>query len=313
MEKSNQPISKDSGKKPVDGKVKLIPDHAAAKARQPFIMVAVGQQGVGKSRENQVIIHKTVEGDPVRKIASRRALIFDANDEYTYLKAIHPRDIGLFAASKIIEARRIRPYKDGGQPMSTTDLSNVLAQILESYRNGLLVVEDISRYVSDTMRQDLIGSLVNVRHKNLDVIISLQGIGRITPKLWQNVRWLRMHKVQEAVARHSKKYEEKLLYLTIAENIINNKFETPVSEGGNPYIFLNIDCQSGKMYGKYTPVDFTNACIEYINSYRRITIEPLMLQRDLGSGSLKYTETQAFKLLISKYTKAYSQFSTANS
>lgn len=281
------------------------PDHAEQQARQTFILVTIGKQGVGKSYQNKITIEQTVRGNLARRIPPRRALVIDTNDEYTYLKAIHVRDVQLFSASRIIEARRIRPLKDNGQPMSISDLQRVLATVLEYYRNGLLVIEDMSRFVSDTMKQDLIGSLVNVRHKNIDVVISLQGLGRITPKLWQNLRWLRMHKITEAIAKHSTKYEEKEKYLTIAENIINKKFFM-----GDERIFLNIDCHYGKIYGRYTQRDFVEACIEYIDTNRRRELDPLLLQRNLGSGALKFNEQSAYQYLIEQYSQEFSQYSS---
>ena len=289
----------------------MLPSHAG-QTREPFIMVAVGQQGVGKTYQNEIIIKQTVNGTQVRREDGtlhinrpRRVLIMDANDEYTKIKAIHLSHIRLFSAHQKIEARRVRPYRDNGQPMNLDDMSRALATILENYRGGLLVVEDLNAYTGDNMKQDLIGALCTVRHKAVDVLISLQGLGRITPKLWQNIRWLRMHKVQEAVAKHAKKFEEKEKYLTIAENLINWHYER-----GNERFFLNIDCRSGQMFGRYSPAQFREAALSYIYANRRSEIDTLLIQRNLGSGALKYTETEAIKIALQSITKSFSQYSS---
>jgi hypothetical protein len=299
-------MSTDAVKKPI------LPSHAGGE-REPFIMVTVGQQGVGKSYQNEIIIRQTVSGTIVRnpetgmvkQVPPRRALILDNNDEYTKYKAIHLKDIRWFSAHKIIEARRVRPFRDDGQPMNLDDMSKALATIIANYRGGLLVVEDLNAFTADTMKQDLIGALCTVRHKAVDVLVSLQGLGRITPKLWQNIRWLRIHKVQESVSKHAKKFEEKEEYLTIAENIINAKYDK-----GDERMFLNVDCRSGKMFGRYTQKEFQTAALDYIYENRRKTIDSLLNRRDLNTGGLKHTETDVIKMALEKITKSYSQYSS---
>ena len=59
--------------------------------------------------------------------------------------------------------------------------------ILEKFKGGLLLIEDISKYISDSLPQDIVGNICTNRHNDLDIIIQLQSVGRITPKLLQNL------------------------------------------------------------------------------------------------------------------------------
>ena len=36
-----------------------------------------------------------------------------------------------------------------------------------------------------------------------------QSIGRVTPKIWQNLNWIRFHKNSDSVDRHQKKFQDK--------------------------------------------------------------------------------------------------------
>jgi len=114
---------------------------------------------------------------------------------------------------------------DNGTKMSLDDIAQTLFQVLQTFKNGLLLVEDINKYISDTMPNDLTGAICTNRHIGVDIILHYQSIGRITSKVWQNVNVLRLHKFTDSVKRHKHKYEDKLEYLSIAEIIINTRYE----------------------------------------------------------------------------------------
>lgn len=56
--------------------------------------------------------------------------------------------------------------------MTLDDVANTLFIILETFRNGLLLVEDINKYISDTMPNDLVGAICTNRHIGVDNIIA---------------------------------------------------------------------------------------------------------------------------------------------
>jgi hypothetical protein len=64
----------------------------------------------------------------------------DVNDEYSTYKALRIQDITLFSVHPMIEARRIRPFLDDGKKMTLDDIAQTLFVILETFRNGLLLI-----------------------------------------------------------------------------------------------------------------------------------------------------------------------------
>jgi Helicase HerA, central domain len=167
--------------------------------REPKLLVAVGKKGVGKSYTTEKMIQQYVRGNPAKGVPPRRVLILDVNDEYSNYKAIRIQDVMLFSAHPMIEARRIRPFLDDGKKMTLDDVAQTLFICLDTFRNGLLLIEDVNKYISDTMPNDLVGAICTNRHIGVDIILHYQSIGRITSKVWQNVNVIRMHKITDTV------------------------------------------------------------------------------------------------------------------
>ena len=244
-------------------------------AREPKLLVAVGKKGVGKSYTTLKMIENYVLGNPSKGVPPRRVLILDVNDEYQHIKAIRIQDVTLFSVHPLIEVRRIRPFLDDGRKMTLDDIAQTLFIVLETFRNGLLLVEDVNKYISDTMPNDLVGAICTNRHIGVDIIIHYQSIGRITSKVWQNVNILRMHKFTDTVKKHKQKYEDKYEYLSIAESIINTK-----NEQGDKHFFCYADIDEERVYGAFSKQDFENAVNNFIQQNYTNIINPLLKARD---------------------------------
>jgi hypothetical protein len=277
--------------------------------RECRIIIACGKRGVGKSVETIRMIDEYVAGNPSKGVPPRKALIFDVNDEFSSfwffdkqrsIKAIAITDIMKFSIHPKIEIRRIRPFWDDGRKMTINDMAEVLGIILENYRNGLLLVEDINKYLSDAMPSDLIGSLATSRHIGLDIISHFQNIGRAgNPKLLGNLNMIRLHKTNDTVERHKNKFEEKTELLQIAEYIINNRYFS-----GDTRYFVYVDVENMKIRGKFTKEEVENAIHQYITErYSRI-ISPMLQLRD-RKGKKTYTEESALTEANRKLLKTY--------
>lgn len=285
--------------------------------REPTFIAAVGAPGNGKTRENIQMIKKVLMGVPEKNVMPQKVLVVDANDELgdknkdvieagIRIKSIHVSQISSFSASKYIEACRIRPFNDKGQAMSLNEIADVLNEVMYKYKNGLLIAEDFKSYAGDAMKQDLVSRLCTRRHSGTDTVVSLQGIGMILPKMWSNLKWLRLHKINESMSRHQNKFPEKIDYLSIAENIVNKKY----TQGGlNEYFFVMIDLMRGFIYGKYTQEEFNIAASEYIGENWSNTAGKYMNKRNL-KGKKIYTEETAMKACLNNFAWHYSQFST---
>jgi ribosomal protein L30/L7E len=277
--------------------------------RECRIIIACGKRGVGKSVETIRMLDEYVAGNPAKGIPPRKALIFDVNDEFSSfwffgqqrkIPAIAIKDIMKFSIHPKVEIRRIRPFWDDGKKMTINDMSEVLGIILDNYRNGLLLVEDINKYLSDAMPSDLIGSLATSRHIGLDIISHFQNIGRAgNPKLLGNLNMIRLHKTNDTVERHKNKFEEKTELLQIAEYIINNRYNN-----GDTRYFVYVDIDNMKIRGKFSREEVEEAIHNYITErYKRI-VAPLLQLRD-RKGKRIHTEESALHSANEKLLKDY--------
>jgi hypothetical protein len=267
--------------------------------REAQLGVAVGKKGVGKSFTTNKMIESYVRGNIASGILPRRALILDVNDEYEHIKSIAMKDLVRFSVHPMVEARRIRPFHPDGKKMTLDDIARTLFLILETYRGGLLLIEDINKYISDNLPSDVIGAICTNRHTDTDIIMHFQSIGRISPKIWQNMNWIRFHKNLDSVARHSKKFEDKFELLRIVELLTNNEYNN-----GNKRFFIYCNMDEMEIMGKCDPKKLDFAIRQYIEeNYRRI-ISP-MLQIKGANGKSKYTSDTATKFEIERITKLY--------
>mgnify|MGYP003110271296 FL=1 len=241
--------------------------------REPKLGVAVGKKGIGKSYTTEQVMAQYVQGNQSAK--PRRVLILDVNDEYEAVKAIAIKDIALFSLHPKIEARRIRPYNEDGSKMGLRDIADVLFICLENYRGGLLLIEDINKYVSDHLPNDVVGAICTNRHSDLDIVMHFQSIGRVTPKIWQNLNWLRFHKNSDSVDRHQKKFQDKYDFLKIAEIMINQQYFD-----GDKYFHLYVDLDEEVILGKYTPKMMKDAIDEFVSENYNRLVKPKLNRRD---------------------------------
>lgn len=280
--------------------------------RECRIIIACGKRGVGKTVETVKMIDEYVSGNPSKGIPPRKALIFDVNDEFSSfwyfgqqrsIKAIAIKDILKFSVHPKVEVRRIRPFWDDGKKLTINDMGEVLGIILDNYRNGLLLVEDINKYLSDSMPSDLIGSLATSRHIGLDIVSHFQNIGRAgNPKLLGNLNMIRLHKTNDTVERHKNKFEEKTELLQIAENLVSKKY----FEGDIRY-FVFVDIENMKVRGKIIKSEAEDAIHQYITErYSRI-ISPMLQLRD-KKGKKTYNEETALSAANAQLLKVYFSF-----
>jgi hypothetical protein len=125
------------------------------------------------------------------------------------------------------------------------------------------------------MPNDLVGAICTNRHIGVDIILHYQSIGRITSKVWQNVNVIRLHKFTDTVKKHKHKFEDKFEYLSIAEAMINHKYEE-----GNKHFFLFADIDNDKIYGSFTDEDMDFAVNSFLQQNYNNLINPILNSRD---------------------------------
>ena len=265
--------------------------------REALLGVAVGKKGIGKTYTTLQIISQYIKGSSTVK--PRRALILDVNDEFGNIKAIRLSDVALFTYHPKIECRRIRPYNEDGSKMTLDQVADTLWEVLNVYKGGLLLVEDVNRYVGDYLPNDLVGALCTNRHSSLDIILHFQSIGRVGTKIWQNINWLRFHKNTDSVDRHQKKFQDKYEAFKIIEILVNKQYFN-----GNKYFYLTFDTDSEKILGTYSNKMISEAIDEYLAINYRTKVKPILNQID-SKGKKKYTSETATKLVKGELIKMY--------
>lgn len=243
--------------------------------REPLLLAAVGKKGVGKSYQTMKLMLQYVYGNPQTGVPPRRVLIMDTNDEYPEIKALSLEDVSLFSIHPTAEIRRIRPLFPNGQRMGFDEWVQALFYVLQRYYNGFLLIEDINKFIGDYLPNDLVGAICTNRHTGVDIMMHYQAIGRLTPKIWQNLNILRFHKNSESVDRHEKKFPEKYEFLKIAEIMVEREYMS-----GNIRFFLNVDLDKEKIRGNFSKELFIDAMNDYISQHQVALLKPLLAQID---------------------------------
>ena len=169
--------------------------------REPILMCATGKKGVGKTYTTMNLIKSYIKGNKKTGKKARKVLIYDINMEYTDFKAISVKDIPNFTRQSKIEVRRVLPILDNGKMATLSDMLVILNQIIENFRGGMLILEDINRYLIASKTTDVIGLLATNRHRDLDIICHFQSLSALDPRMWQNTTFVRFHYQSDDVKR----------------------------------------------------------------------------------------------------------------
>ncbi len=271
-------------------------------SREALLGCAIGRKGVGKTFQTIQIMDKCVLGRP--GVPPRKVLIFDVNNEFQHVKALDIKDVKKFSAHPKIEQRRVTIWKNENgvsKKMSLNEMAETLFFILENYSGGLLLIEDMTKYVSDSMPSDLIGSICTQRHTECDIIIHFQTIGKIGhPKIFGNLNWLRFHKIDDTVDRHESKFGGDVTNLKIIECLVNDKYMS-----GDQRFFAYLDKDSGKIRGNFTSVDFQKAVDTYLSKDPSV-IKKELNRMNLDTGGKLYSDAKSVIDEIRK--QCYSQY-----
>lgn len=239
--------------------------------REAGMMLCTGIQGVGKTYQNMHIIKEYVKDKFYNKVKGRKCLIMDTNGEYTVEqfkkndidnfdpKRIALKDVIEWSKANIAECRRI-----DAKNLGIKEKQDVMEYLMHHYRDGMLVLEDINTYIlSVTFMAEIVGGLVNLRHRGVDVVISYQSLRPVEPRIWQNARWIRMHYQADNVNDIRGKVANPTM-IKIAQNIINNRYFAD-----DKRFFVYIHNFGNKIEGKFTKEEFMEACKQYLNSNKK--------------------------------------------
>jgi hypothetical protein len=284
-----------------------------ASTREPMLYVACGRKGIGKTQATLKMIRQYIKGNSSVGLDPRKVIIIDVNNEFGEFKsmACDPINIKKFVLQKTIECRRIVPYNTNGKKKTLDEVASDLAIVLDNFTNGLVLVEDISKFVSDSIGGDLIGSLCTQRHVDCDVVMHFQMIGKAGhPKIKGNTNIVRLHKTDDTVSKHKNKFLEATGILQIAELIVNKRYFKGKSMLENAksdeerfkinkefvwfWVYVNYD--TNKITGRFTREEFEVALEDYMTANENEVLGLLLKKKDTTTGRCLYDWTEAFKI-----------------
>jgi len=267
--------------------------------REPQLGVAVGKRGIGKTYTTISIMRDYITGYG-GKSRPRRVLIMDVNDEFEKVKAIRLEDVAKFSMHPKIEARRVRPFNDDGTKMTLRDVCDALYLILEEFKGGLLLIEDINKYLTHHLPKDVVGAICTNRHSDLDIILHYQAIGKMPTTVWENANWVRFHKNNQSVDRHEKKFEDRYEMMKLVEAMVDRQYDQ-----GNSRFFVYADLDYTKIKGPFSKEMAEQAVEDYMVERFSKVVSPEARKVDLQGKKVHANVNEASRSvkerLLSKY------------
>ena len=270
--------------------------------RECNMTACVGSQGAGKTRYNQYLIRDYCTDNLSTRVKGRKCLILDSNGEFSdsqwiknginnfKAKTLALKDIPAFSSPKHpIECRRVDM-----KHLGISQKLEVLTYAINNFKNGLLVGEDLNGYVLNlTHLEEIIGRMVSLRHRGLDVILSFQRLRAINPVIYGNSRYIRYHHQLDNVFTVGNKISNPELF-KIAQLIENNRYES-----GDIYFYLFINQLGNKIEGEFTQEEFDHACKQYLNIQQKELKEYMRMHKvNEDEGYRGYTEILRKRYLV---------------
>jgi hypothetical protein len=281
--------------------------------RQPLLTVVCGMKGVGKTWQTIKDIDRYVVDNPKTGKLGRKALILDFNNEESYqkYKAVLPMYIKTLTEAR---ARRIPPFDANGKQYDLDKMKVVAEYTIFNFKNGLLVLEDIDKYMTGQKGKSLIGAMTTNRHSGMDLLITHQSVSKVTQTEWQNAAFVRLHhqlddvdRIEDALPNYplmkiaqiivDRRYYEAVRQFKDIQSISEEEFKKRRS------FFVYIDMTEHKIIGG-TPDEFRAAVMEFIRQNPRL-ITKRMRVGDAQGRTLD--KENAMRSLFSDYAHFYEQ------
>lgn len=282
--------------------------------REASLVIALGKKGVGKSYRTITDLQRVVVPNPRTGARPRKVLLLDVNNEfsnikedvnpnYFHAKALAVEDVAKWTHLARPEMRRIAPRKAGGRNMTLDEIAGALSTILDGFHNGTLLIEDPTKFISDSIPGDLIGKIISQRHSSCDIYLHFQTVGKIThPKIWGNVTWIRLHKTDDNFTKWASKLKVDITPYCIAETMIENRLKN-----GDKHFYVWIEKESSKVYGNFSEKEFKDALLEYLSkpmNSKKLNEE--LNRTDIYTGKKIYTDRKkAIDTIVGNYIREY--------
>lgn len=279
--------------------------------RDPFVMLIIGETGVGKTyRTNQEIKYYMADNPEIGK-KGRKVLAFDTNGhDYPTFRTVSPNYI---KALTKVATRRILPFNSDGNAMSNIEKREVAEKIVNHFKNGLVVLDDVDSYMSGAKGQSIIGALTTVRHKGIDILFLHQSLGKVTTTQFQACTWIRLHHQLDPITKYKERIPNYSI-VRIAQLIINEqydlcskamdegRFKTEDEYKKQRSFFVYIDMRRRKVSG-CTRAAYIRGCKRFIDQEEKSTIRMMLNERDFYDKPIYPNRNAAIIKLISEYLR----------
>lgn len=264
--------------------------------RDNLLIIVTGKKRVGKSYESlrQLLYYAYISKTP------RKSLIYDVNNEYgNYtienkvhkIQTIKEKDLIKYSNHKGGEVRRIVPILDNGLPMEPEEAEALLIKTITYSRNVIIMIDDLNTIFGDSMPVKFSSLLCNNAHRGADVILQIQSVGRLLPKLLQNCEIIRFHSQLDDVDDSKGKLMGDYKILKIAQLMVNK-----VARTTNPRFFVNVYRNEGRIKGAFSPRMLATAIQDYLLE-NPSELTPMLQRRD-GKGKKVYTYETALQIKV---------------
>lgn len=277
--------------------------------RQPLIEIVCGMKEVGKTHFTLIELGGYTRSTSRRPGRKALVLDFSEDDMYSKFPPVHPNHIRQLTEPR---ARRIVPYEKNGKQFTLDRMKEVAEYCIFNFKNGLLVIEDIDKYLYGSHGKALIGALTTNRHSGLDCIITHQSVSKISQTEWQNASYIRLHHQIDDVSRiHDRMPNYPLV--KIAQLIVDRKYFQAIAayrEKGlisdlefkkRRSFFIYINQQNMKLVG-CNEEDFKIGAMQFIRENPRAVNKKMRMGDERGK---KYTREEAIKELYKEYAFYY--------
>ena len=279
--------------------------------REPMSLLVCGETGMGKTHRSRIEINQYLNHNEWTGRKGRKVLVFDANDDdYPMFRSVPVNHIHNLHA---ISPRRIRPITQQGRIMTDIEKRDVVEQMIHRFRNGLLVFEDLDKYMVGAKGQSIVSLLTTNRHSGLDIMITHQSIAKITTTEWQSCTWLRLHHQVDDIKRYRDRIPNFFL-VCIASFIVDEQYELANLAFQQGWIDLE-EYKKRKSYYCYVDMRrlkirgvsrhaFIRATKRYIDRYERDQVKMMLQETNLYDDKPVYqNRTQTVIALIERYLR----------
>ncbi|HEY9084052.1 MAG TPA: zonular occludens toxin domain-containing protein [Vicingaceae bacterium] len=282
--------------------------------RQPMLVLTCGETGVGKTYRNLIEIFRYMKDDSDTGRKGRKVLAFDVNDDdYPQFKTVK---VNLIQNLTAINARRIRPITKSGRNMSIEEKRDVVEQMVNRFKNGLLVLEDLDKYMVGAKGQSIVGLLTTNRHNGLDIMISHQSIAKITTTEWENCTWLRLHHQVDDISRYRERIPNYFL-VRIATFIVDEQYDL----ANAAYVDGDIskdEFKKRKSFCVYVDMRrlrirgvsraaFIRAAKKYIDTHESRKVKMMLQEMNMDDSPKFKNRSEVVVHLIAKYLRHHEQ------